>query len=133
MLARMTSLSEDNKLPSRDFLGRACFWLHIAVLATIVAGWALPWRPALYFYLAFLPVMALHWALNANACVLNNLESLLRNGHWRDPANREEGQWLLTLVRGLTGLPFTPAQMDAISYGVLALLWGLGLWHLLGW
>ena len=118
---------------SRDLLGNVCFYFHFAVMLYIVLGWLLPPRAALVFYLVFLPGVALQWQFNKNACVLNNIESWLRSGSWRDPGNREEGQWLLTLVGDVTGLRFTPAQMDAFTYGVLAVLWGLGLWHLLGW
>jgi hypothetical protein len=117
----------------RDLLGNVCFYFHFAVMLYIVLGWLAPLRGALVFYLVFVPGVALQWQFNKNACVLNNLESWLRTGSWRDPNNREEGQWLLTLVRDVTGLRFTPAQMDAFTYGVLAMLWGLGLWHLLGW
>jgi hypothetical protein len=123
----------DAAAASRDLLGKACFTFHFAVMIYIVAGWAIPARAALVFYLVFLPGVALQWQFNKNACVLNNLESWLRSGRWRDPSNREEGQWLLTLVGDVTGLQFTPAQMDAFTYGVLAALWALGLWHLLGW
>lgn len=129
----MSGLREDGTVAPRDGLGQACFWLHIAVLIYIVGGWALPQRQALYVYLGFLPLMVLHWRLNGNSCILNNLESWLRSGRWRDPGNREEGQWLLTLVKGVTGLEFHPWHMDAVSYCALVLLWGLGLWHLLGW
>lgn len=121
----------DIAAPPRDLLGKACFYLHVAVMVYIVAGWAIP--GALVFYLLFLPAVALHWLVNRNSCVLNNLESLIRTGGWRDPNSREEGQWLLTLTNDVTGLEFTPAQMDAFAYCVLALLWGLGLWHLVGW
>ncbi|MDE2499780.1 MAG: hypothetical protein KGL56_06265 [Alphaproteobacteria bacterium] len=117
----------------RDLLGNVCFYFHFAVMLYIVLGWLVPLRGALVFYLVFVPGVALQWQFNKNACVLNNLESWLRTGSWRDPGNREEGQWLLTLVKDVTGLRFTPAQMDAFTYTVLALLWGLGLWHLLGW
>ena len=120
-------------VPVRDLLGRACFWLHVAIMVVIVVGWTIPLRAALVFYLVFLPAVALHWRINRNSCVLNNFESLIRSGRWRDPTNREEGKWLLTLVHDVTGLEFTPAQMDGFTYGVLALLWGLGLWHLRGW
>ena len=133
----MTAAEKDQPGPrdgvGRDGLGKACFYLHLVVLAYIVVGWAVPLRQGLIFYVGFLPTMVATWALNRNSCVLNNLESWLRSGKWRDPANREEGQWLLTLVNGVTGLGFTPAQIDALSYGVLALLWALGLWHLRGW
>ena len=127
------TLSKPAAAAKRDLLGNFCFYFHFAIMIYIVVGWAVPLRAALAFYLAFLPAVALHWQINKNACVLNNIESWLRTGAWRDPNNREEGQWLLTLVRDVTGLEFTPAQMDAFTYCVLAMLWGLGLWHLLGW
>jgi len=117
--------------PPRDRLGNACFALHIAVLIYVLAGWLFPERGALTFYLLFLPGMLLHWRLNGNSCVLNNLESWLRTGRWRDPSSREEGQWLATLIKDVSGLQFTTAQMDLFTYGALALLWGTGLSHLI--
>lgn len=128
----VTPDDEAKQVAPRDLLGNVCFYFHFAVMIYIVLGWAVPVRSALVFYLVFVPGVALQWQFNKNACVLNNLESWLRSGSWRDPGNREEGQWLLTLVGDVTGLQFTPAQMDAFTYAVLALLWGLGLWHLLG-
>jgi hypothetical protein len=116
----------------RDLLGQACFYLHLVVMLYIVFGWAAPWRGALLFYAAFLPAVATQWLLNKNSCVLNNFESLIRTGRWRDAGNEEEGAWLLTLARDTLGLRATPAQMDAFIYMVLALLWGLGLSHVLG-
>jgi len=117
----------------RDLLGNFCFYFHFAIMIYIVLGWAIPATAALAFYLVFLPGVALQWLVNKNACVLNNIESWLRTGGWRDPANREEGQWLLTLVKDVTGLEFTPGQMDAFTYCVLAALWLAGLSHLLWW
>ncbi len=119
--------------PPRDLLGKVCFSLHVAILIVILAGWAIPARAALIFYLVLLPGVVLHWRLNANSCVLNNLESWIRNGRWRDPDNREEGQWLRTLIKDVTGLEVSRTQMDVLVYGTLAVLWGVGLWHLLGW
>jgi hypothetical protein len=97
----------------------------------IVGGWAMWWPHALLFYLAFVPVVALQWQFNRNSCVLNNLESLIRTGAWRDASNEEEGAWLLTLARDVVGLRVRPAQMEAFIYVVLLVLWGLGLAHLL--
>ena len=119
--------------PSRDLLGNFCFYFHFAVMIYIVLGWAIPATAALAFYLVFLPGVALQWLVNKNACVLNNIESWLRTGAWRDPSNREEGQWLLTLVKDVTGLEFTPTQMDAFTYCVLAVLWGAGVSHIFWW
>jgi hypothetical protein len=113
----------------RDLLGNVCFYLHFAIMLYIVLGWLAPWKVALIFYVTFLPCVALQWLVNKNSCVLNNFESLLRFGQWRDPANEEEGAWLLTLARDTLGVRATPGQMDAFIYAVLAFLWVLGVGH----
>jgi hypothetical protein len=123
----------DRAAEPRDLLGNFCFYLHFAVLIYVVIGWLVPWHVALLFYLVFVPAVALQWQFNKNSCVLNNLESLIRSGQWRDPANREEGAWLLTLATSLLGYPFKAWHIDAFTYAVLALLWLLGLSHLLWW
>jgi hypothetical protein len=112
---------------TRDALGWTCFVLHFAILLYIVFGWLAPWHGVLVFYVVFLPAVAVQWLFNKNSCVLNNLESLIRAGRWRDPENAEEGAWLLTLARNTLNIKATPAQMDAFIYVVLALLWALGL------
>jgi hypothetical protein len=118
--------------PERDFLGRLCFFLHFAVMLYIVTGWLAPWHGLLVFYLVFVPAVALQWWFNRNACVLNNLETLIRTGRWRDPANIEEGAWLLTLVRSIFGRQLKPWHMDAFTYAVLATVWIFALVHLTG-
>ena len=115
----------------RDAIGIVFFLLHIAVLIYILIGWALPVGVAIY--VVFLPLMVLHWRLNQNSCALNNLETLIRTGHWRDPHNCEEGGWLKTLISGATGLELTSRQTDLISYVLIGGLWGLGFWHWLAW
>lgn len=120
-------------LEKRDFLGNFCFYFHFAVMIFIVAGWALPWAPVLYFYLGFLPLVALHWQFNRNSCVLNNIESLIRYGTWRSTQNAEEGAWLMTLIKNVTGVELKPWQTDLLTYAVMATLWSVGLAHLKGW
>jgi len=117
---------------SRDLLGQACFWLHFAVMLYILAGWSIPYRPALAVYLAFLPAVAVQWWFNKNSCVLNNLESKLRTGSWRHESNAEEGAWLKTLIRDWLGIELTALQVELLTYAVLAVLWAAGLWHFLG-
>jgi len=116
----------------RDFLGRVCFWLHFGVMLYVLLGWSAPTRAALVFYELFLPAVAIQWWFNKNSCVLNNLESKIRTGSWRSPANPEEGAWLLTLIRSWLGLPVTPLQMEFVTYGILIALWGVGLWRVAG-
>ena len=138
------SLSPDDKIPAlataapsplekRDLLGNFCFYLHFAVMIFIVAGWAIPLRPVLFFYLGFLPLVALHWQINRNSCVLNNIESFLRHGSWRSEHNAEEGAWLMTLIRNVTGIALEPWQVDLLTYGVMALLWFVAFSHLRWW
>jgi hypothetical protein len=115
----------------RDLLGNFCFYLHFAVMIYIVTGWLMPWRPLQVFYLLFLPAVAVQWWFNKNSCILNNIESYLRRGQWRDPTNVEEGAWLLTMARNLLGLKITPRQMDIFTYAVLMILWTLDLWRML--
>ena len=114
----------------RDALGWACFLIHVAVLAGVVVGWAFAGRPWLGFYLIFLPAMVLHWKLNRDACILNNMENWLRERRWRaNGGNREEGAWLRTLLADATGILLSRGQMDGVIYGALALFWLLALAH----
>ena len=87
----------------RDALGQFCFLIHFLPLVYVATGWLAPWRGALIVYLVFVPAMFLQWKLNKSSCVLNNIESLIRTGRWRNPDNREEGAWLRTLVNDKTG------------------------------
>jgi hypothetical protein len=112
----------------RDALGQTCFLVHIIVLVVIVLGWAWPEPHWLIAYLIFLPAMFLHWKLNRDACILNNLENWLRHRRWRAPeTNREEGAWLRTLLADATGINLTRARMDAVIYGAISLFWLVGL------
>ncbi len=117
----------------RDALGNFCFYLHFAIMIYIVAGWAIPVHATLYFYLAFLPAVAAHWQINRNSCILNNIESWLRYGTWRSVQNAEEGAWLKTLIKNVTGLDLAAWQVDLITYGIMALLWAAGFSHLRWW
>lgn len=65
--------------------------------------------------------------------VLNNIESLIRTGRWRNPSNREEGAWLRTLVNDKTGWDLSRRQMDAFINTVLVAFWSLGFGRLMAW
>ena len=123
--------SEVHPKGGRDALGWLCFVLHLALVIFALLGWLMPWRPALIFYLCYIPAMFLTWQLNDGSCVLNNIESWLRYGTWRAEQNAEEGAWLMTLIKNLTGIQLKPWQVDLITYGIMASLWGAGLSHLL--
>src|ERR1700733_13094358 len=112
----------------RDALGQTCFLVHILVLIVIVLGWAWPEPHWLIAYLIFLPAMFLHWKLNRDACILNNLENWLRHRRWRAPeTNREEGAWLRTLLADATGIRLARGGMHAVSYGAISMFWLVAL------
>jgi hypothetical protein len=116
----------------RDGLGLFCFWLHVLVLLFIVAGWLVPARGVLMAYLLFLPLVMLHWKLNQDACVLNNIESWLRYRRWRAPEkNAEEGAWLRTLIASLSGIALSRRAMDVVIYSAMTLFWVLAIVHFL--
>ena len=139
------SLAEDDEAPAaasalpsraaeaRDALGNFCFYLHLGVMVYFLAGWAVPVRGVLIFYLFFIPMVAVQWRFNKNSCVLNNIESFIRTRQWRDPHNKEEGAWLMTLVHSATGITLTSFQVDLLTHAILAVLWCAGLSHLLWW
>jgi hypothetical protein len=105
----------------------------MAILAVVVLGWIWPQRGWLIAYLIFLPLMVLHWKLNRDACILNNLENWLRFRSWRAPeTNPEEGAWLRTLLADAVGIKLTAARMDGLIYGAVLVFWGLGWARFLG-
>ena len=117
----------------RDALGQVCYVIHFLPLIFIVSGWLSPWRGLLIFYLVFLPAMFLQWKLNKSTCVLNNIESLIRTGRWRNPSNREEGAWLRTLVNDKTGWNVSRTGIDIFINTMLVIFWCLAFARLRGW
>jgi hypothetical protein len=128
----MTSPLHSADPPRRDRLGRFFLCVHLVVLAFILLGWTIPARGVLLAYLVFLPAVVLHWKLNHDACVLNNIENWLRFRRWRAPdRNAEEGAWLRNLIGGATGVRLTQGQTDLLTYGAMAVFWFLALAHFL--
>jgi hypothetical protein len=117
----------------RDALGWFCYLLHLGIVIYAVVGWLAPWRGALIFYLCYVPLLPVQWQLNRTSCILNNIETWLRTGRWRDPANTEEGAFLLRLIERVLDRHPTPRQMDVAIHSLLAVFWLLALSHLLWW
>jgi len=116
--------------PRRDRLGLSCFILHLAVGAFVLIGWLISSYEMLTFYLVLLPAMATQWAINKGSCIVNNFESWLRSGHWRDPANPEEGGFLLMLCDWMFAMRPSPVAIDRFSYAFVVFLWLLALGHI---
>jgi len=116
--------------PRRDRLGLSCLIFHLAVGAFVLIGWVISSYEMLMFYLVLLPAMATQWAINRGSCIINNLESWLRSGQWRDPANPEEGGFLLMLCEWMFAIRPSPVLLDRFSYAVVVFLWLLALGHI---
>jgi hypothetical protein len=116
--------------PRGDRLGRGLFVFHLLVGAYLLFGWAVPFAMALAFYLVLLPIVAVQWLINKGSCVLNNIETWLRHGRWRDPRNQEEAGWLSMLAHWLFRWRPSRPTLDALSYASVAALWLLAFAHL---
>lgn len=111
-------------------LHSACHGHHLALMFFALLGWAAPLSAVLWAHVAFIPTLLAIWRMNGDSCPLNNMESLLTTGRWRNESNTEEGAFVLTIVNNYLGLSPTPAQMNRVIYGVMALVWVLALAHL---
>jgi hypothetical protein len=109
--------------PRLDGIGLSFLITHLAIGAYILFGWLISPAPALTIYLLLLPAMATQWYVNRGSCVMNNIESWLRSGRWRDPRNREEGGFLLMLCQWLFRARPHPVVLDRFSYAAVLVLW----------
>lgn len=103
---------------------------HYAILAWGVTGWAIPSNAWLIAYLFAMPLIAVQWVLNRNTCLLNNLESWIVTGRWRDRADPEQGGFIAGFVEKVSGWRPSGRAANLISYGLLGVLWCVAATHL---
>ena len=115
--------------PRLDGIGLSFLISHLVIGAYILLGWTVPYEPALAFYLLLLPMMMTQWYVNRGSCVINNFESWLRSGRWRDPANPQEGGFLLMLCHWMFRVRPQPAVLDRVSYATVLVLWLLAAYR----
>jgi len=109
--------------PRADSLGLGCFLFHLFIAAYIVFGWIISPTPALVVYLVLLPAVVAQWYVNRGSCVINNIESWVRSGRWRDAKNPEEGGFLLMLCHWLFRVRPHPVVLDRLCYVTVLVLW----------
>ena len=109
--------------PRLDGIGLSFFITHLAIGAYVLLGWVVSPAPALTLYLMLLPAMAAQWYVNRGSCVMNNIESWLRSGRWRDPNNPEEAGFLLMLCQWLFRARPHPSVLDRFCYATVLVLW----------
>lgn len=54
-------------------------------------------------YLVLVPIMVIHWLFHDNSCIINNIETLLTKGKWRNENNPEEGGFVLSAIYKVLG------------------------------
>lgn len=64
---------------------------HWFIVIYNLTGWLAPTEQGVLVYLVFVPIMVIHWRLNNNSCIINNIETWLTTGNWRNENNPEEG------------------------------------------
>ena len=106
-----------------DGIGLGFLITHLAIGGYVLLGWLISPEPALTVYLVLLPGMATQWYVNRGCCVMNNIESWLRSGRWRDPNNPEEAGFLLMLCHWLFRARPHPVVLDRFSYVTVLVLW----------
>jgi hypothetical protein len=115
---------------SADAMRIFCHGLHIALVFYALLGWLVPSVPWLIAHLVYMPALVIVWVLNKGVCPLNNIESRLTTGRWRNADNAEEGSFLVTVVERYLNLHPTQRQMDLVTYALMALVWALSWVHL---
>ena len=103
---------------------------HMVLVVFGILGWLIPSEPWLIAHLVFIPGLLAVWHVNKGVCPLNNLEARLLTGTWRNPENAEEGGFLRAIVIRYLKLEPTQAQMDAITYAIMGVVWLLSWGHL---
>lgn len=107
-----------------------CHALHMALVFFGLFGWLIPSEPWLIAHLVFIPGLIAVWRMNDGVCPLNNLETCLTAGTWRNRANAEEGAFLKTIVERYLKLTPTQTLMDQITYAIMGAVWLFSLLHL---
>lgn len=97
--------------------------LHWGIVGYSLLGWLPDSRFWLIVYLIWLPGLNIQWYFNNNSCIINNVESWLRSGQWRDESNPEEGAFIHTALTRLTGLTIPENAFDIFLRIVMAFLW----------
>ena len=107
---------------------------HLKSQADVVAIFGFFFRGAVQgkqiAHLAFIPALVVVWLTNKGVCPLNNLETWLTSGRWRNPDNVEEGSFLVTIVERYLKIHPNQRTMDGITYSLMALVWLFSWAHL---
>lgn len=102
---------------------------HWVLVGFALLGWMATSEPWLLAYLIYVPLMVIQWSFNENSCIVNNFETWLLTGRWRNEYNPEEGAFVrTTLVRALGWAPSAKA-FDIFVRILMLITWGLAFFR----
>ncbi len=106
----------------RIFLARLTMLTHIGITLFCCIAFLGP-EPVLWFHLAFVPLMLLHWRLNDDICILTDLELKLL-GLTRDNAEPNR-HFVRRLSSAFLKEPLSEVGADKLAKGIVWLAWGI--------
>lgn len=105
-------------------------FFHFLFIPYTLLAWLIPNAAWLIIHLVAVPIIVIQWHFNDGICMLNNLESWLRTGRWRDTTDPDQGAWIAGLVERVLGWRPSPRWFDGLIYGLLVVSWLLSGVHL---
>lgn len=102
---------------------RLVWAIHVAVIAFLLSGWALPWSGAWWIYVIGAPFIQVGWIFFDDYCWLSILEAKLRRESLVKETldGAEQRAFVAELLESILGRPVPKSISNGISYGVL---WG---------
>lgn len=97
--------------------------LHWVIVVYSVTVWLATSVVGLIAYLIWVPTMVIQWRFNENSCLVNNIESWLTTGKWRDEGNPEEGAFVRTALFRVVGCAPSKEVFDVLIRVLLLVLW----------
>lgn len=97
--------------------------VHWAIVIYILTGWMVASAQWLGVYLVLVPIIVIHWRLNDNSCIINNIETLLITGKWRNESNPEEGGFVHTSFLKVFGWAPPARVFDQLIYVLMSVFW----------
>ena len=111
------------------FLRRSVRIAHYLFIVVVLLGWISNNRVWLASYLVLLPLIAIHWRFNDNACILTNLEYWLAHESQNRPQIRDQEPFVGRILEKIYGQKVTFWTTQIYSHGILTLAWFLGFVH----
>jgi hypothetical protein len=104
--------------------------VHLAIVAYVGVGWLGSTRIGLLIYLLLIPAIVLQWLLNAGTSILENVESLIRTGRWRDPRNSFEGHLFQESLRATVGIMVSNTLINVLASTAMLMFWIAALYRM---